>query len=75
VTGPLGPCQAKQPTVMPRVWVQCGAPGTVQLRYRCAHGHERTGTTCEAHRPGPGQVGCAACWDAGREVQMEVVPS
>jgi hypothetical protein len=74
VTGPsLGTCQAKRPSGLPLLWQVCGDPATAIHRYRCEYGHERAGATCDAHHPEPGVVGCAACWDAGREVPMIVV--
>ena len=66
-------CQAKIPfPAFPRSWMLCGKPATMTRSYRCACGHERTGSTCPDHVPAPGEVGCAQCFDEGHECLMEV---
>lgn len=45
------------------VWQLCGAPAIAEHRYRCEHGHERTGATCAEHQPVSGDVGCSQCVD------------
>ena len=64
-------CQAKQPSaLLPRMWVICGEPATMTGEYRCACGHARQGSTCDAHPPVSGEVGCARCWDEGHDCPM-----
>jgi hypothetical protein len=67
------PCQAKVPVpVFPRLWAVCGEPATATHYYRCACGHAKTGSTCRAHAPVSGAVGCAQCFDKGHECPMEI---
>lgn len=68
-----GLCQAKIPVLFfPRGWMICGEPANMTRVYRCACGHIRTGSTCPAHAPVPGEVGCGRCFDEGHLCPMEI---
>lgn len=69
----MSTCQAKVPAgFFTRLWMICGQPATATHAYRCACGHTREGSTCAAHVPAPGEVGCAQCFDEGHECPMEI---
>jgi len=48
-------------------FVPCKAPATAAYRYTCIYRHEMTRSSCAAHDPVPGEVGCYTCKQAGRE--------